>query len=269
MAEAVAEAGAKHERVIYAASGGRKTVFSFVFLILLPFFASLPAMIYNRVTAGLVFDAFGLAIIATAFTILMLLVVIELLFSLFARVELGETSVRMTLPSGRGPTPMLFYRSHDIPYDQIQAVETRREIYGGSLVPVLLKGARLVLKDGKTVPLGYVSEANVDPCFPYPAIAKQIAERARLPLIDRGSVWRSFRRKFLGLKSGRVVSVDTVDDKQIAELNRSHRNVVLGLVGALVVLVVVGIVDDFASESPIGQTASTFSAPPAKAPAKK
>ncbi|MCK9911945.1 hypothetical protein MXD81_22510, partial [Microbacteriaceae bacterium K1510] len=63
-----------------------------------------------------------------------------------ARIELGEKSVKMTLPSGRGPTPIVRYRSHDIPYDQIKAVETRREIYGGSVAPVLLQGARLILK---------------------------------------------------------------------------------------------------------------------------
>ncbi|MDQ8698464.1 hypothetical protein [Hyphomicrobium sp. LHD-15] len=276
MAEAAAGGAAipevKHERTVYAASGGRKTFFSFVFLILLPFFASLPAMIYMRLKHGLFFDAVGLGIMATAFAILMFLIVIELLFSLRARVELGETSVKMTLPSGRGPTPMLRYKTYEVPYDQVQTVETRREIYGGSLVPVLLKGARLITKDEKSVPIGYVSEANVDPCFPYTEIAKKIAERARLPLIDRGNVRRSFRRKFFGIKGSRVNEVDAVDEAQITDLNRSHHNVVMGLVGALVVLIVIGIVDDFASETPIGQTASAAVsgqlAPTATLPAK-
>jgi hypothetical protein len=246
----------KHERTVYTASGGRKTFFSFVFLILLPFFASLPAMMYMRVKNGLFFDAAGLSIMAVAFAILMFLIVVELLFSLRARVELGETSLKMTLPTGRGPTPMLFYKSYEIPYDQVQTVETRREIYGGSLVPVLLKGARLITKDEKSIPIGYVSEANVDPAFPYPEIAKKIADRARLPLIDRGNVRRSFRRKFFGIKGSRVNEVDLVDEAQIAELNKSHHNMVLGLVGGLALLIVIGIVDDLASETPIGQTAS-------------
>lgn len=251
----------KRERTVYAASGGRKLFFCFLFLILVPFYASIPAMVYMRVQHGLYFDAVGLGIIAAAFTILMVLIVIELMFSIRARVELGEEAVKMTLPSGRGPTPMLFYRSHDIPYDGVHTVETRREIYGGSLVPVLLKGARLILKnedggEGQTVPLGYVSEANTDPAFPYPEIAGKIAERARLPLIDRGNVRRSFRRKFFGIKGSRVNEVDLVDDAQIAELNRSHRSVVMGLAGALLLLIVVGVVDDLASEIPIGQTAS-------------
>ncbi|MCC7253662.1 hypothetical protein [Hyphomicrobium sp.] len=276
MAQSAAASGAdalpeiKHERTVYSASGGRKTFFSFVFLILLPFFASLPAMIYMRLKHGLFFDAIGLGIVAAAFFILMFLVVVELLFSLRARVELGESSVKMTLPSGRGPTPMLFYKSYEVPYDQVQTVETRREIYGGSLVPVLLKGARLITKDDKAIPIGYVSEANVDPAFPYPEIAKKIADRARLPLIDRGNVRRSFRRKFFGIKGGRVNEVDTVDEAQIADLNQSHHNVVMGLVGALAMLIVIGIVDDLASETPIGQTASAGVAASGKlAPQKK
>jgi hypothetical protein len=256
---AEAAADVKHERTVYAASGGRKTFFSFVFLILLPFFASLPAMIAMRVKSGLLFDAVGLGIMAAAFSILMFLIVVELLFSLMARVELGETSVKMMLPAGRGPTPMLRYKSYEVPYDQVQTVETRREIYGGSLVPVLLKGARIITKDGKAIPIGYVSEANVDPAFPYPEIARKIAERARLPLIDRGNVRRSFRRKFFGIKGSRVNEVDLVDEAQIEDLNKSHHNVVMGLIGALVVLIAIGIVDDFASETPIGQTASTAS----------
>jgi hypothetical protein len=275
MSEAVASGSEalpeiKHERTVYEVSGGRKTFFCFVFLILLPFFASLPAMIFMRVKNGLMFDAVGLAIMATAFTILMFLIVVELLFSLRARVELGEKAVKMTLPSGRGPTPMLFYKSYEVPYDQVHTVETRREIYGGSLVPVLLKGARIVTKDGTSVPIGYISEANVDPAFPYPEIAGKIAERARLPLIDRGNVRRSFRRKFFGIKGSRVNEIDAVDEAQIADLNRSHHNVVMGLVGALAVLMVIGIVDDIASETPIGQTASAGIAASGKlAPQKK
>ena len=49
MSEAVASGSEalpeiKHERTVYEVSGGRKTFFCFVFLILLPFFASLPAL---------------------------------------------------------------------------------------------------------------------------------------------------------------------------------------------------------------------------------
>lgn len=273
MAEAqAASTGApevKHEKTSYGASGGRKTVFSFLFLILLPFFTSLWPMFFMRLKAGLYADALGHAILAIAFSILMFLILIELIFSLRARIVLGEKELHLTLPSGRGPTPMLRYRSYDIPYDQIQTVETRREVYGGSLVPVMLKGARIITKGNETIPLGYVSEANLDPAFPYPEIASQIAERARLPLIDRGSVWRSVRRKFLGWPKRGLIDSDTVDESQIAALNESHRNVVGGLIGLLVVLMAIGIVGDLNSDLPIGQTASTIvETAPAKAPDK-
>ncbi len=249
-----AATGPNHERIDYGASGGRKTLFCFLFLILLPFFVSLPAMLFMRLKNGLWQDTIGLAIIATGFTIIMFLIVIELMFSLRAKVHLGEDSVTMTLPSGRGPTPMLRYRSYDIPYDDIHSVETRREIYGGAFVPMLLQGARVHTKDGKAIPLGYVSEKCIDPCFPYPEIARKIAERARLPMIDRGHVRRSLRHKMLGLKSPNADLV--VDEPQIAALNRSHANMVLALVSVVLVLMAIGIVDDLSSGTPVGATAS-------------
>ncbi len=55
---------------------------------------------------------------------------------------------------------------------------------------------------------------------------------------------------------------------RIDALNTSHKNVVMGLVGALALLIVAGIIDDFASETPIGQTAGLVSAVP-DAPPKK
>jgi hypothetical protein len=251
------------EKTFYGASGGRKTIFCFVFLILLPFFVSIPPMIFTRIQHGLMFDNWGFLVLALAFAILMFLVLIELIFSLRARVELLPDKVKMNLPAGRGPTPMLRYKSYEVPYDQIHAVETRREIYGGALVPVLLKGARLMTKDGTTIPLGYVSEANVDPAFPYPIIAKQIAERARLPLIDRGNVRRSVRSKMFGMKSSdpEADAASMVDEKQIDALNRSHRNFVLGLIGVLVILMSIGVVDDLSEERLSDQTA--FSEPAA------
>ncbi len=248
----------KHKNIIYRASGARKTIFSFLFLILLPFFISLPAMLIMRLQNGLISDAIGHAIMAVAFTLLMILILYELIFSLRARIELGEKKVHMTLPAARGPTPKMRYKSYDIPYEDIQTVETRREIYGRTVAPVLLQGARIVTKNGDKIPIGYVSEANVDPTFPYPEIARQIAERARLPLINRGNVWRSFRRKFLGFGVKSSDESDIVDDTQIASLNRGHKNFVGALICGLLVLLALGVVQDLSSDLPIGQTASAI-----------
>lgn len=235
----------KSERTVYESGPGRKLAFSFVFLLLLPFFISLPPMLFWRLSQGHWLGTIGLMILAAGFTFIMVLVIIELMHSLRARVELGDKSVKMTLPSGRGPTPVMRYATHDIPYDQIEAVETRREIYGGSVAPVLLKGARLILKDGSTVRLGYVSEANTDPCLPFPEIARQIAERAGLSINDRGNVRRSMQKKFLGFNKEIVDEEEgPVEEAEIEALNKSHHRWVMRLIGLLGVLVVLGIAVD-------------------------
>jgi hypothetical protein len=143
----------------------------------------------------------------------MFLIVIELMHSLMARIELGDKAVKLTLPAGRGPTPMIRCKTREIPYADIKAIETRREIYGGSVAPVLLKGARLILKDDTPVKLGYVSEADSDPSFPYTEIEHQIAERAVISVTDMGNVRRSAQRKFLGLRKTLIAEPEgTVDD---------------------------------------------------------
>jgi len=233
---------AKAEQTVYEAAGARKLAFSFVFLLLLPFLASLPAMLFWRLSQGHWVGTLGLIVLALGFAFIMFLVVVELMQSLRSRVEVGDRSVKLTLPSGRGPTPVLRYATHDISYDQIKAVETRREIYGGSLAPVLLHGARLILKDDRIVKLGYVSEANTDPCFPFPQIAQQIATRAGLTVIDRGNVRRSVQKKFFGLKTEIVDEAEgPVEQSEIDALNASHRRWVMRLIWLLVALVVAGI----------------------------
>lgn len=233
------------DRTVYAAGGGRKFAFSLVFLLLLPFFVSLPPMLFWRISQGHWHGTLGLIVLAAGFTFIMFLVFIELMHSLMTRIELGDTSVKMTLPAGRGPTPIVRYRSHDIPYDQIKAVETRREIYGGSVAPVLLQGARLILKDASTVKLGYVSEANSDPCFPYPEIAQRIAERARLQVEHKGNVRRSLQKKYFGLKKEFLAeAAGEVPEAEIDALNKSHRKWVMRVIGLLVGLVGLGIALD-------------------------
>ena len=52
---------------------GRKTFLSLAFLILLPFYASLPAMLVQRLMHGLWFDTIGLMVFSAIFTVLMVL----------------------------------------------------------------------------------------------------------------------------------------------------------------------------------------------------
>ena len=44
--------GSQGRPTVYAAGGGRKFAFSFVFLLLLPFFISLPPMLFWRISQG-------------------------------------------------------------------------------------------------------------------------------------------------------------------------------------------------------------------------
>lgn len=262
--DAAKPAAAAPERTRYRVSRARATAFSFVFLLLLPFFASLPAMIAMRTASGRWDSTLGLAILAVGFAVLMFLVLVELLFSIRTRIEIGDSAVRMTLPAGRGLMPMLRYVRHEVPYDAIKAVESRREIYGGTLAPVMLRGARVLTKDGRAIQLGYVNEANVDPAFPYDDIARQIAARASLQVIDRGNVRRNVASKMMGFRTPDDGS-GPIDEATVAELNRRHAHVVIALVAGLVVLVGLGVVGDLrAPPDPV------VSQPPAKdAPKKK
>lgn len=150
----------------------------------------------------------------------------------------------MTLPEGRGMMSALRYATNEIAYSDIAAVEMRREVYGGSLAPMMMKGARVVAKDGRIIRLGYVNEANEDPAFPYIEIAQRIANRAGVPLVDGGSVRRSARRKMMGLRSEGPREAHSVDDMEMRELNRKHARLMFALVAGLVVLVLLGIVGD-------------------------
>lgn len=232
------------ERITYRASGGRRLAFSFIFLLLLPFYISLAPMLVTRIVHGLWIGTPGLMVLAVAFTIIMVLLLVEVLSSVRARVELGHKAVRMTLPEGRGMMSALRYATNEIAYSDIAAVEMRREVYGGSLAPMMMKGARVVAKDGRIIRLGYVNEANEDPAFPYIEIAQRIANRAGVPLVDGGSVRRSARRKMMGLRSEGPREAHSVDDMEMRELNRKHARLMFALVAGLVVLVLLGIVGD-------------------------
>lgn len=250
------------DRRHYRVGGARATMFSFIFLILLPFFVSLPAMIVMRIMSGRWDSTLGLAIVAIGFGTIMVLVVAELLFSIRARIDIGDMAVKMTLPSGRGLVPMMRYVRHEIPYSDIKAIESRREVYGGTLAPVLMRGARIITKDGRSIQLGYLNDANVDPAFPYAEIADQIAARAGLQVIDRGAVRRNVANKMMGIRT-MDEGGGSIEETTIADLNRRHAHVIVVLVAGLVLLVGVGIVGDLMTET------DPVASQPRTAPAQK
>jgi hypothetical protein len=254
---------ARRESVVYAVGGFRRLVICIVFLLLLPFYASLPAMLSKRIAAGQWDDVIGLGLLAAGFTAIMVLLLINMMFSLRARIDLGPSTVRMTLPTGRGPTPMLMYRTFEFPYGEIAEVETRREIYGGAIAPVMLRGARIVKKDGTVVKLGYDSEANTNAAFPYAEIAEQIAARAGLKVVDKGSVRRSAFNKMMGVADRGAEPEPPIEQAEIDRLNGQHRLFVWGLVIVLVALVAVGIARDIVAP-PSSHSATPLSRGPSR-----
>lgn len=239
-------AAGRPERTLYEAGFGRKFFLSLAFLILLPFFASLPAMLVSRLIHALWFDTIGLIIFSALFALLMGLLAVQLYQSLRSRVELGETSVKLTLPQGSGATPMLRFVSTEIPYDQIDRIETRCVLFGRTWAPVLLRATRIVTKDGRNVRLGNVNEDNVDSALPFPEIAAKIAERAGVRIVDGGLVRRSIQGRVLGF-IGRKTPVEespAVTEAEMVEINGRHARAMRYLVIVMAVLVVGGIAVD-------------------------
>ncbi len=105
-----------------------------------------------------------------------------------SRVELGPDKVHLVLPNWRGPSPLFPYSESEIAYSDIATVETRGEIYRYFILPVSVRSASLVKKDGQRVTLGYMLTNSPDPAMPFNAIAAEIAKRAGAALTDNGVV---------------------------------------------------------------------------------
>jgi hypothetical protein len=239
------------ERLVYQVGGGAKTALSLGFLLLLPFFASLPIMMYQRLAKGLWHDTAGLAVFGLGLSVIMWLLLVSLVRALLSKVEIGQTTVRLTLPSHLGAIPTLFYTTRTVPYDQIAAVETRGEIYGAryGLAPGFVRGARLRLKNGDNVLLGHMSEAESDPTFPVPVIAEQVARKAGLMVVDTGSVHRRATKKVFGIKpSGHELL--PIAEPELERLRRAHRRWMLGLAASMVLLLSLGIANDVMTAHP-------------------
>lgn len=231
------------EQTYYEAGGGRKTFYALAFIVLLPFFVSLPVMLAQRIIRGVWLDTWGLGVIAIGFTIIMVLVFFELVFSLTAKVDIGREAVAITLPrSGGGLQPTLFFHSRTIPYADIAAVQSYCDCYGGTLAPVVLRGTRLVLKTGERIALGYVNDVDDDPRFPFNTIARQIAERAGLTVTDLGHVKYALHQRMFGAAAP---SPATMPPDAVANINRGHDWFLTAVIVVIATLLLLGIGNDF------------------------
>lgn len=252
---------------LWEAGGGRRVVLSFLFLLLLPFYASLGPMLYQRLSRGFIGDSLTLLLFGFLFSIVMALLLARLIQSIRSRVELTDNAVKLTLPAyRRGPIPLFRFNTREIPYADIKAVETRSEIYGGSLAPVRLSVTRLTLANDERLVLGYADANNTVTPIPVGEIGAAIAARAGTTLLDRGVVHRSVQKRLLGTASTVDENIPLTADDVKAINARHKRNVIAAVVG-LVFLVAGGITLDVLNASTTtyaGANNNTTPAPPPK-----
>lgn len=238
------------ERTAYFVGGRRQAVFALALLALSPFLLGGALMLLQRAVHGLWFDAAGLALLMAGLFAIAILLGLELLYSLRARLMLTKTAVRFTLPANGGPLPLLSYARHDIPYHAIKSVELRREVFGGRITPVLLRTLVIRTKDNRDIEAGTTLEDFDDPAFPYALIGGQIARRAAVPFIDQRTIWqRSRKERELGFISEFDTENYILDPAEVDSLNGAHRRLVLGLSSTLLTLVLLGLLADFSGFS--------------------
>jgi hypothetical protein len=248
--------------MVYAASGLRKVTLSFVILLLLPFWISLGPMLFQRVRGGLIGESIAFAMFAVAFTAVLAMLVLQLVHSVRSRAELGPDALSLTLPIADNARPRFAFQSKTIPYADVVGVETRGEIYGGVLAPVLLRATRVRTRDGRATVLGYVNDGNVDAAFPFTEIGAEVARRAGINVADRGIVRRSVRKRVLGLATDDNENTP-VPAEEIAAINARHASAVRWIVAGLALLVVSGITIDVMTASD-----TTFATLGAEAPTR-
>lgn len=245
---ASAVATQREERSQFGAGSARQIGVSLLLLFIAPFTFGAWHMLARRAIDGLWFEVPGLALVAPGLLAASLLLVIELQYTLRARVTFGKTGFSFTLPRNGGPNPLLLYTRADMPYHAIKSVELRREVYGGKLVPVLLHGLVVRTKDNREFVLGHTLEGFEDPGLPFPAIGEKLAARCALPFLEQRTIWRRSRKE---RAAGYISEFDTntyiLDPADIERLNTAHRRLVLGIASALAALVMLGLIADFSA----------------------
>ncbi|MGI9408258.1 MAG: hypothetical protein ACR2O4_17915 [Hyphomicrobiaceae bacterium] len=230
-------------RRVFEIGEGRKTILSFVFLVLLPFLVSLPVMVFIRSIHGFWGDAASAAVLATLFACWMLFLLVNIVSAFRTRIELSDDKVALSVPRWRGPNPGLRYTRADVPLEQIEAVETRGEIYRAIQVPVLTRATSLVKRDGERITLGYVNDDAPDPALPYPRIGEMIAERAGVPYVDRGNIYAGNHVR--AMASGPPAwDAPTMSEGDYAEYKRNHSWAMVGLAIMLFGLAGIGLFVD-------------------------
>ncbi|MEJ2118564.1 MAG: hypothetical protein P8Y36_12005 [Alphaproteobacteria bacterium] len=229
------------EVTIYNAGGklSYALYFAFFFLLLLSVTALMGAIWLVSIGQWLSATLFVLIFLASG---AVLFVAGLFLFSLaHTEIQLRAGKATFVLPNWRGPTPMFPYGEYEVPYADIAAIELRGEVYRYFSLPVIVKAVRCLRKDGGRLTLGYVHDAAENPAMPLPAIAAQIAGRARVPLNSYGMVEAGANGLSL-VQNEPVEDAPELSERQIEALRaEEHKSwYMAAIAGAIVTVVACG-----------------------------
>jgi hypothetical protein len=172
----------------YKHSRGHRGVLSVTFFLIVLFMVNALAGAVWLATHNLHTDSVVFVLMFATGAVLLLYAGLFLFAAAHSEVTLGPDKATLVLPNWRGPSPLFPYTETEVRYSDITAVETRSEVYRYFVLPVSVRSACLVSKDGRRLTLGYVRSNSLDPAMPFPTIAEDFARRAGVPVLDRGIV---------------------------------------------------------------------------------
>ncbi len=224
------------ETEIYKVGLARQIVLWLMFIMFLPFFMSMPAMIFMRATHGNVVDASALGAVFFLSILGMGFIVLQILTMGRMRVELYDDRMDLTVPTWRGPTPFGPIVEQQIPYASISKIEQRGGLYAFWGILGLHKASSVITADGQRYVLGYVAENDSDAPIPLQQVVTSLADRSQKPLEDKGSVNAGTQvgAILLGAPSWDKEPLEVKDVDKVRK--RAHRLALLSLVGFFVLL---------------------------------
>ncbi len=225
---------------IYKVSIGRQIVLWITFIIFLPFFISMPVMMFMRVVNGKVMDTISLGAIFLVALVGVMFIVLQILAAGRQRIELSEEKISLKLPTWKGPTPLGPVVKADLNYSDISAIEKRGELYALLGILGLREVSSIITTDGRRFVLGYISENEADAPIPYDKVTASLAKRTGKTVLHRGAVngGTQFSAMFKGAPSWDTPPLNAED---VTKIRKRAQNFTLALLILFILLVVGGL----------------------------
>lgn len=236
-----------YDRTDYRAPSWRRLLYALIVLLLLPFAASLPILIFQRAAFGASGALLPLLAVSLFLVTLFVLAAAQLVRGERASVHLGAEALSFALPA-RGTLHPFRFREAAIAYRDIKAVEVRSDVIGGTWAPLLVFAVHLITHDGRDVFLGHSGQKDFDRAFPFLLIARQMAKRSRVRLIFDPHVWRTVTNRRHAARLGVIPGTPhALSSAAISNINQKHRRTILLLANLAILVIVIGVTHDFAA----------------------